>query len=296
MAAHDNPFAALADEEPTSGSPPHSPTSAPSTPQREPHSPITPAAPKRPEGARRWGDVEAEDDDWNPEEKNRAWADMEDDPIEDFPTAKSAPHSAYQRPAFEPPTSPPEAVTTPSSSPSPGKREEDPPHGPAPSPEAMRALDEELSRSREIKITHNVRVFNKDTSEFTNQTNTRKLRVVSKRDYEHLRGLIDRFKSHRGPNRDRYDHHEQQAKIKLTNSLMEMCYKDPDPRHPCTFWYPVVIIHVRNKEGETRVLTRNEVHKGSSCFYEVSDIIFQFKPEPIIVPSPALEQGDESVK
>jgi hypothetical protein len=160
----------------------------------------------------------------------------------------------------------------------------------------MRALDEELSRFREIKITHNVRVFNKDTSEFTNQTNTRKLRVVSKRDYEHLRALIELYKSHRGPNRDRYDHNEQQAKIKLTNSLMEMCYKDPDLRHPCTFWYPVVIIHVRNKEGETRVLTRNEVHKGSSCFFECSDIIFQFKPEPIIVSSPAVEQGDESAK
>jgi hypothetical protein len=271
--AHVNPFAALADDEvsPVSCSPVMTPT--PSTPQREVHSPISPAAPVRPDATRhkRWGDLDA-DDDWDPEEKRQAWADMEDDPIEDFPALVSPGNS------FEPPTSSPEtdALTSPSKTIE--RKCEDQPRSPVPSREAMQVLDKELERKREIEITHNVRVFNKETGEFTNQTNTRKLRVMSKRNYEHLRELIDRFKSHRGPNRDRYDHREQQAKIKLTNSLMEMCYKDPDPKHPCTFWYPVVIIHVRNQEGETRVLTRNEVHKGSSCFFECSDIIFQFKP------------------
>lgn len=130
---------------------------------------------------------------------------------------------------------------------------------------AWKAFDERLSKLRELLVTHKAREYNKETKEVIVKQITRSFRIVSKSTYESLRRLIDGFKTHKGTFVNR---REQSDKIKMTNTLMEMCYKDTN--QPCCFMYPVCILHI----GNGRTLTRNEVHKGSQCYFEVSDISY----------------------
>jgi hypothetical protein len=131
--------------------------------------------------------------------------------------------------------------------------------------QAWKTFDHSLSNKRELEVIHNVRVYNKDTKEVTTEKNTRKFRVVSKSVYDGFRKIISKYRTHNG---NRINYHEQVEKIKLANSLMEIAFKDP--KVPCCYVYPVIIITLES--GKT--LTRNEVHKGSKCFFEVSDISY----------------------
>jgi hypothetical protein len=132
-----------------------------------------------------------------------------------------------------------------------------------------------------IEVTHDVRVYNKETNELKVQQNVRQLNVVAKRDYDKRKELVDKTRTHRGPNRDVVDAEKQETKIKLANSLLKMCYKDP--RQPCTFVYPVARIYVLDKDRQTRILTRNEVFRGASCYFEIGDQICDMTtlPQPV---------------
>jgi hypothetical protein len=178
-----------------------------------------------------------------------SWADMEDDPLDEFGCDDSKESEAEKEPAI---------VT---------KKE---------IPTATSQADLEWAMKRNISVTHDVRFYDKEKNELTVQQNTRQLTVIKKRDYDKLKSLIERTRTHRGVNKDVFDRYNQESKIKLANSLLGMCYKDP--RQPCTFVYPIARIHMRNGEGQTRILTRNEVYKASKCYFEIGDIVCDMGP------------------
>jgi hypothetical protein len=178
-----------------------------------------------------------------------AWADMEDDPLDEFGCDDSKESEAEK-----------EQVIV-------AKKE---------IPTATSQADLEWAMKRNISVTHDVRFYDKEKNELTVQQNIRQLTVIKKRDYDKLKSLIERTRTHRGVNKDVFDRYNQESKIKLANSLLGMCYKDP--RQPCTFVYPIARIHMRNGEGQTRILTRNEVYKASKCYFEIGDIVCEMGP------------------
>lgn len=178
-----------------------------------------------------------------------AWADMEDDPLDEFGCDDSKESEAEKEPAIV------------------AKKE---------IPTATSQADLEWTMKRNISVTHDVRFYDKEKNELTVQQNTRQLTVIKKRDYDKLKSLIEGTRTHRGANKDILDRYNQESKIKLANSLLGMCYKDP--RQPCTFVYPIARIHMRNGEGQTRILTRNEVYKASKCYFEIGDIVCEMGP------------------
>jgi hypothetical protein len=137
--------------------------------------------------------------------------------------------------------------------------------------QSIKEADLEWSKKIIIEVKHDVRLYNKETDKLIIEQNTRRLTVIQKRDYDKLKSLIETTRSHRGPNREFMDKEKQRDKIKLANTLLEKCYKDP--RTPCTFVYPVARIHARDSKGQTRILTRNEIFKASNCYFEIGDII-----------------------
>lgn len=137
--------------------------------------------------------------------------------------------------------------------------------------QSIKEADLEWSKKIVIEVKHDVRSYDKETDKLTIEQNTRRLTVIQKRDYDKLKSLIETTRTHRGPNREFMDKEKQRDKIKLANTLLEKCYKDP--RTPCTFVYPVARIHVRDNKGQTRILTRNEIFKASNCFFEIGDIV-----------------------
>jgi hypothetical protein len=147
------------------------------------------------------------------------------------------------------------------------------PHSPKNTPisQSIKSADLEWAKKISIKVKHDIRLYDKTTDQLTIHQNTRTLTVIQKRDYDKLKSLIDTTRTHRGPNREFMDKEKQRDKIKLANTLLEKCYKDP--RTPCTFVYPVARIHVRDSKGQTRILTRNEIFKASNCYFEIGDII-----------------------
>jgi len=136
----------------------------------------------------------------------------------------------------------------------------------------QRNFDFELSRLRQIKVVHTMKAFDKASDSFVSLNKERILRVVSQSHYEGLKLLIGKYKTHKN---DSFDKSEQETKIKLANALMEIAYKNP--KIPCSFVYPVVIIHLAGG----RTIVRNQVRPGSSSYFEVVDKEF-FPPESII--------------
>lgn len=135
-----------------------------------------------------------------------------------------------------------------------------------------RAFDFELGRLRQIKVVHTMKVFDKGSDSFVSLEKERVLRVVSQAHYEGLKLLIGKYRTH---NNDGFVRSEQETKIKLANALMEVAYKNP--RIPCSFVYPVVVIHLAGG----RTIVRNKVMAGSSSYFEVVDKEF-FPLESII--------------
>jgi hypothetical protein len=121
-------------------------------------------------------------------------------------------------------------------------------------------LDEELKSKKQITVEYSVKNKEDET-----QTFKRNLNVVSKHTYENLKRLILKYKTHKN---DNINWDEQKNKIKLTNDLMEMCYKDPNLK--CTFIYPVAIITLKN--GKT--ITKNYVKSHSNLLFTVNDIVY----------------------
>lgn len=136
----------------------------------------------------------------------------------------------------------------------------------------QRAFDFELGRLRQIKVIHTMKVFDKGSNSFVSSQKERVLRVVSQSHYEGLKLLIGRYRTH---NNDSFVRSEQETKIKLANALMEVAYKNP--KIPCSFVYPVVVIHLAGG----RTIVRNQVRPGSSSYFEVVDKEF-FPPESIL--------------
>lgn len=137
--------------------------------------------------------------------------------------------------------------------------------------QSLKEADLEWAKKMVIEISHDIRLYNKETDKLTIERNTRRLSVIQKRDYDKLKSLVEGLRTHRGANREVVDKEKQRDKIKLANSLLEKCYKDP--RQPCTFVYPVARVHVRDSKGQIRILTRNEVFKASNCYFEIGDIV-----------------------
>jgi hypothetical protein len=131
---------------------------------------------------------------------------------------------------------------------------------------AWREFDKSLASKKTIQITHNIRIYNPETKQDYLEKNTRTLRVVSKATYESFSNLIKKFKTH--DKKGYINYKDQSEKIKLTNDLMNMAYKDPNI--PCCFIYPVSIIILKNGKR----LTRNEVKKDSKCLFSISDLSY----------------------
>lgn len=140
---------------------------------------------------------------------------------------------------------------------------------------AIRKLDAELKNRTEIKIPYKTRSFDKETGKFQEVTNVRTLRVISQQYYDQLQRLIPTFKTHRGPNRDYCDSKEQKAKIKMANELLNFCAKDKN--EPCCFVYAVATIHSRDKNGDKKLLVRNEIYPESKCYFECDSMTYRFK-------------------
>lgn len=140
---------------------------------------------------------------------------------------------------------------------------------------AIRKLDAELKNRTEIKIPYKTRSFDKETGKFHEITNVRVLRVISQQYYDQLQRLISTFKTHRGPNRDYCDSKEQKAKIKMANELLNFCAKDKN--EPCCFVYAIATIHSRDKNGDKKLLIRNEIYPESKCYFECDSITYRFK-------------------
>jgi hypothetical protein len=196
----------------------------------------------------------------------QSWADISedsDDPLDEFGHDNSPsnivpqPHSSPKSRALALPTTP--ALTNQVS-------------------QSIKSADLEWAKKTTIEVKHDVRLYDKVTDQLTIQQNTRKLTVIQKRDYDKLKSLIETTRSHRGPNREFMDKEKQRDKIKLANTLLEKCYKDP--RTPCTFVYPVARIHARDSKGQTRILTRNEIFKASNCYFEIGDIVCSMNVGP----------------
>jgi hypothetical protein len=133
------------------------------------------------------------------------------------------------------------------------------------------AFERKLSKLKTLSVTHNVRVYNKATGEVALEKNTRTFNVVSKDTYKGFADMIRKYKTHH-PETGRCSWRDQASKIKLTNSLMKMCYKEPNQ---ACFVYPVAIIYLKGDN----TLTRNEVMPDSKCYFEVSDIAYVPQPE-----------------
>ncbi len=216
---------------------------------------VVPSSPKKATGTRSVGDAATAP------VRTRlfatSWADAEDeDPIDEFPPlAKTEVNTSFVKPLTGAAHAAPREATAAQPKVDMSEAEK----------QAWKAFDLALSKKRSLEVTHAVRVYNKETKEVSTAKNTRTFRVVSKSAYDSLRRLIGKFRTHTG---DKVNFREQADKIKMANSLMEICFKDP--KQPCCFIYPVVIIHLES--GKT--LTRNEIHKGSRCLFDVSDITF----------------------
>jgi hypothetical protein len=183
-----------------------------------------------------------------------AWADAEDDEDDFQPVAEHKPQKT-------------EIKNIPSKT---ENRSEDPNKQ-----SAIRKLDTELKSRTEIKIPYKTRSFDKETGKFQETTNVRVLRVISQQYYDQLQRLISTFKTHRGPNRDYCDSKEQKAKIKMANELLNFCAKDKN--EPCCFVYAVATIHSRDKNGDRKLLVRNEIYPESKCYFECESMTYRFK-------------------
>lgn len=182
-----------------------------------------------------------------------AWADAEDDEDDFQPVAEHKPPQTERK-------------NIPSKT---GNRSEDPNQA------AIRKLDTELKSRTEIKIPYKTRSFDKETGKFQEIANIRVLRVISQQYYDQLQRLISTFKTHRGPNRDYCDSKEQKAKIKMANELLNFCAKDKN--EPCCFVYAVATIHSRDKNGDRKLLVRNEIYPESKCYFECESMTYRFK-------------------
>jgi hypothetical protein len=138
----------------------------------------------------------------------------------------------------------------------------------------IRELDKELKTRTEITIPYKTRSFDKETGKFQDVTRKRVLRVISQQHYDQLQRLISSFKTHRGPNREYYDAQTQKPKIKLANELLNSCAKDKNEL--CCFVYAVANIHSRDKDGNKKVLLRNEIRKDSKCYFECENLFYRF--------------------
>jgi hypothetical protein len=115
--------------------------------------------------------------------------------------------------------------------------------------QAVKAFNQSLSKKREITIKWS------GDNEFS-----RSLRVSSQTSYESLLRLIARFKSH--DKNGRLNHREQEAKIKLANTLLSTTYKVTNKP---LFIYHTALIHLYNGT----ILSRDEVEKDSTAPFEL---------------------------
>jgi hypothetical protein len=129
-------------------------------------------------------------------------------------------------------------------------------------PQEILDLDEKLKNKNQITVQYTVKNNQNEIEKFE-----RKLNVVSKHTYENLKRLILKYKTHKN---DFINWDEQKNKIKLTNDIMEMCYKDPNLK--CTFIYPVAIITLKN--GKT--ITKNYVKSHSNHAFTINDIVYTY--------------------
>lgn len=123
-------------------------------------------------------------------------------------------------------------------------------------------LDKSLKNLKMIDITHDIKTFN--GTEVIKQI-SRKLKIVSKDTYINLKNLIER---HRPYKKDSYgnevfDHREQLSKIKLTNELMNMCYKID--KYP-VFVYSVILIEFKEHTSLVSHIYYNSSHVFNKKF------------------------------
>ena len=130
---------------------------------------------------------------------------------------------------------------------------------------AWREFDNRLLKLDYITISHNVRKFDTETKTTTTTVNERKLKVVSKANYENLKNLVSKFKTH---SKNKFNFSEQKNKIEVSNQLLQWCYKD-NSIQGC-FVYPVAIINTKNGKS----ITRNEVFKGSNSEFYIRDLTY----------------------
>lgn len=126
--------------------------------------------------------------------------------------------------------------------------------------------DKYLSLSKTVNITHNVKVYNRSTKESSTIKNVRTLKITTKENYMNLYKLAGRYKPLKA--NGYFDRKDQKDKIDVANTLLNLAYKDP--KIPCCFIYPVVIIELDN--GKT--ITRNEIRPGSKCNFILENLSY----------------------
>jgi hypothetical protein len=142
--------------------------------------------------------------------------------------------------------------------------------------QAWNKFDQVLSGKNEIKVTHKIRFYNKETKQAEESINTRTLKIVSKNLYDSFKKLINGYKTHiidstsdnTTPSEHKIIKNEQAGKIKMANEIMTMAYKDPE--HQCCFIYPVIIIYISN----SKKITRNYIPKSSKHVFDISDVSY----------------------
>lgn len=130
----------------------------------------------------------------------------------------------------------------------------------------IKTYDNSLNNKNEIIIMYNSKFFDKKNNKFVNTLRKRKLKIVSKSVYESLKHTINKCHPHK---KKFLDIDEQNEKIRLTNNFMNLAYKDQSTS--LTFVYPVVILHIKEKN-----LIKNNIHKESKCDFSISDIYYKF--------------------
>jgi hypothetical protein len=140
----------------------------------------------------------------------------------------------------------------------------------------IKELDLMLSKKREISIDHNIRVYDKENDEVRTEVNTRIFQVTSQNIYDSILKLILGYRTHKN---GKINYKQQADKIKLTNQLMNMCYKDS--KVPYCFVYPIIIINIyrlndnddeNTHKEKKKTLTRNYIKPGSKCQFTVSSL------------------------
>ncbi len=104
-------------------------------------------------------------------------------------------------------------------------------------------VDDYLKTLKIIQLTHEGKTFDKTTGTTVTKQNTRYLKVVSKDTYNKLKILIEKHRPYKKDSHGKevFDFKEQISKVKLTNELMNLCYRiDKKP----IFIYSVVIIKI----------------------------------------------------